>query len=108
MPAGQSIAGQSLWINGIVVGFGRNDKADKQPNVTLEMRVLDENGKPTLAKPFTGVVNKDVASTANSLPIQFHLGLNRAGKFTVELKATCAICGESATQKFPITVSPNK
>ena len=108
MPAGQSIAGQSLWINGIVVGFGRSDKGDKQPNVTLEMRVLDENGKPTLAKPFTGVVNKDVASTANSLPIQFHLGLNRPGKFTVELKATCAICGESATQKFPITVSPNK
>ncbi len=108
MPAGQMSAGQSLWINGIVVGFARNKEGEKQPNVMLEMRVLDENGKPTLAKPFSGVVNKDVPSKANSLPIQFHLGLNRPGKFTVELKATCAICGESTTQKFPVTVYPNK
>lgn len=107
MPGGRLTAGQSLWLNGIVVGFGRDKEGDRQPNVKLEMRVLDENGKPTLAKPFSGVVNKDVPSKANSLPIQFHLGLNRPGKFTVEVKATCAICGESTTQKFPMTVYPN-
>src|SRR5207249_10702745 len=58
VPAGRLTAGQSLWISGTVVGFGRNDKAEKQPHVTLEMSVLDEAGKPTLARPFTGVVNK--------------------------------------------------
>ena len=45
--------------NGAVVGFGR-DGAAQQPNVALELRVLDENGKPTTAKPFGGTIDKDV------------------------------------------------
>src|SRR5262249_2643138 len=52
------VPGQALHINCGLVGFER-DKTSKQPHVSVEMRVLDEAGKPTLAKPFTGVVNEN-------------------------------------------------
>jgi hypothetical protein len=106
VPAGLLGEGQTVWINALVVGFGR-DNATKQPNVTLELRVLDATGKPTLPQPFGGAVNKDVPANATALPVQFLLPLNRTGKFTVELKATDQTTGKSATQTFPITVHPN-
>jgi hypothetical protein len=103
VPANLLGAGQSLWINYAVVGFGR-DTAKKQPNATMTLRVLDEKGKPTLAKPFAGVVDKDVPANATALPVQFLLSLNRPGKFTVEVTATCKHTGKTATQSFPIVV----
>jgi len=105
VPAGMLGEGQSVWVNALVVGFGR-DNTGKQPNVTLELRVLDENGKPTMTKPFSGAVNKDVPANASTLPIQFHVALNRKGKFTVEVKATDLIANKSVTQTFPLTVHP--
>jgi hypothetical protein len=101
------IPGQTVWVNFHIVGFNR-PSADRQPNVTLEMRVLDENGKPTVAKPFTGAINKDVPANAVSLPAQFHLALNRPGKFTVELKVTDQISGKTLNQAIPFTVHENK
>jgi len=93
--------GQSLWVNFAAVGFGRDTD---QPNLSVVMRVLDENGKPTVEKPFTGEVNKDVPKNAQAVPMQFMLDLNRAGKFTVELKATDKTSGKTATLSFPLTV----
>lgn len=103
VPANLLGAGQSLWINYAVVGFGR-DTAKKQPNATMTLRVLDEKGKPTLAKPFVGVVDKDVPANAVALPVQFMLSLNRPGKFTVEVTAACKHTGKTTTQSFPIIV----
>jgi hypothetical protein len=97
--------GQSLWINFAAVGFGRDKD---QPNLNVTMRVLDENGKPTLEKPFTGEVNKDVPKNAHAVPMQFMLDLNRAGKFTVELKATDKVSGKTSTVSFPLTVTKMK
>jgi hypothetical protein len=105
VPAGPIGEGQTVWINALVVGFGR-DNATKQPKVALELRVLDAMGKLTMPKPFTGAVNKDVPANATSLPIQFLLPVNRTGKFTLELKATDQTSGKSATQTVPITVHP--
>jgi hypothetical protein len=105
VPTGPLGEGQTVWLNALVVGFGRNN-ATKQPNVALELRVMDEMGKPTMPKPFSGAVNKDVPANATSLPIQFLLPLNRSGKFAVELKATDQVTGKSATQTFPLTVHP--
>jgi hypothetical protein len=105
VPANLLGAGQSLFINFAVVGFGR-DTAKKQPNATMSLRVLDEKGKPTLAKPFVGVIDKDVPANAGALPVQFLLSLNRSGKFTVEVTATCKHTGKTATQSFPIIVQP--
>jgi hypothetical protein len=106
VPAAALCAGQSLWVHGAVVGFQRG--ADKQPNVSLELTVKDADGKPTLAKPFGGTINKDVPAKDISLPVQFLVSLNRPGKFTVEIKTTDQLAGKSVTQSFPITVNSVK
>jgi hypothetical protein len=106
-PAGLLGTGQSLWVNLAAVGFGRSgDKG--QPHVAFELRVLDASGKSTMAKPFAGVVNEKVPTNAPAVPVQFHLALNRAGKFTIEVKATDQITGKVATESFPISVQENK
>jgi hypothetical protein len=102
-PAPSFQAGKSGWINLIVVGFGR-DAAKKQPNVNVVLRVLDEKGRPALAKPITGDVNKDIPEKTDGLPLQFVLRLKQPGKYTVELQATDKITDGTATLSFPLTV----
>ncbi len=106
VPAGALGVGQSLYVNGHVVGFQRG--AGDQPKVALEVRVLDEAGKPTLAQPPTGRIDKGVPPKDAVLPGQFLLSLNRPGKFTVEVKATDETAGKTVTQSFPITVHDAK
>lgn len=106
VPASVFEAGGALFVNLVVVGFER-DKAKKQPRVAVELRVLDEKGQPTFAKPFTGEIGQDVPETALSLPVQFLVSLNRNGKFTVELKATDLLTRKTAETSFPLTVLPS-
>lgn len=100
-------AGGSLFVNTGVIGFLR-DKTKGQPDVVVELQVLDENGKPTLAKPFVGEINDKVPSNARFLPVQFLVPLNRGGKFTIELKATCRLCKASKSLTLPINVLASK
>jgi hypothetical protein len=96
--------GQSIWVNFAAVGFGR-DKDKGQPNLAVSMTVLNANGEPVVDKPASGeVVNQDVPAKALALPMQFTLSPNRAGKFTVALKATDKVSGKTATLSFPLTV----
>jgi hypothetical protein len=95
--------GQNIFVNFLAVGFGR-DKAQGQPNLSVAMRILDENGRPTLAKPFMGEISKEVPEKALSVPMQFMIELNRPGKFTVELKATDKVTGQTATLSYPLDV----
>jgi hypothetical protein len=97
--------GQSLFVNSAVVGFQRGDK---QPNVGVELTILDDSGKPVLTKPFRGEINKDVPATALSLPVQFLVPLNRAGKFTLVLKAMDQVSRKTGELSFPITVVQSK
>lgn len=106
VPAGVFIPGQTLWLNFAVVGFGRDDK--RQPHVTFQMRVLDSDGRPTVAKPFTGTIREGVPAKANALPAQFLLSLNRAGRFTLELKAKDQTTGKTIEGSYPFTVQPRK
>ncbi len=101
-PAPFSGVGETLWVNLAAVGFGRD--AGGQPNFNVTLQVLDESGKPTLAKPFNGEVTKDVPANTPGLPMQFMLELNRAGKFTVELKATDRVTQKTANVTMPLTV----
>ncbi|MCI0457544.1 MAG: hypothetical protein L0Z62_11315 [Gemmataceae bacterium] len=98
-------AGESAWVNGNIVGFAR-DKNGGHPHVSVELRVLDEKGKPTLARSFQGEIKEDVPSGALSLPVHFLLALNRPGKFTVQLKATDRAAQKTAELSFPLTVLP--
>ncbi len=95
--------GQGVWVHCSAVGFER-DRAAKQPNVVFEIRVLDEDGKPILAKPTTNTVNKDVTEKQSGLPMAFPLSLNRPGKFTIELLARDQISGKKAKMSFPLSV----
>ncbi len=105
-----AVVGQLLSVNFLVVGFER-DKSKKQPSLTMEMRILDEAGKPTLAKPFVGEVpNKQVPEVPaghKALPQQFGMALNRAGKFTVEIKVTDNVTKKFATTRFPLVALAN-
>jgi len=104
VPAGPAGAGQTLWLNAAVVQFRAGQ--DQQPKVELALRLLDDTGKPTLAAPITGRFEGGVPPGATALPVQFPLYLTRTGKFTVELKATDLVSGESATATYPLTVVP--
>lgn len=97
------VVGQSVFVNCGLVGFER-DKTKNVPQVALEMRILDEKGKPTLPAPFAGTAGADASPKALSIPLQFLLPLNRAGKFTIEVKATDQVGKKSATLLVPYTV----
>jgi hypothetical protein len=43
-----------------------------------------------------------------ALPFQFHVALNRAGKFRLEIKATDAVANKTVKQSFPFTVHAAK
>jgi hypothetical protein len=107
MPAPHiGVAGQSFWVNFNAVNFER--AADtKNPDVTFEMFVLDERGKRTLDIPIGGSID-DLPREFSYAPTQFFLPLNRAGKFTVKLKATDNIGKKTAELSFPITVYDSK
>src|SRR5262245_36224963 len=47
------IPGQVLYLNFVVVGFGRkqNAKGSLQPSVITELRILDQSGKPMTEQP---------------------------------------------------------
>lgn len=95
------VTGQSLFVNFWAVGFARTKN---KPNISFEMRVYDEAGKPTLPKAVAGQFNEDIPEEWQRLPMNFYLPLNRAGKFTVKLKATDQIDKKTAEVSFPITV----
>jgi hypothetical protein len=98
-------SGEGLWVNYLLVGFKR-DEGTSQAKANVELRVLDDKGKPTLAKPFAGEVGRDAPAKSGFLPVQFLVSLNRPGKFTVELKATDQLGNKTAELSFPLTVLP--
>jgi hypothetical protein len=105
VPVASFATGETLWVNCSAVDFQRSDK---QPKVVVELRVLDESDKPVLAESFKGMIEKNVPETALSVPVQFLVPLNRAGKFKIALKATDQLSSKTAELKFPISVQQSK
>jgi hypothetical protein len=91
------------WINFSAVGFER-DPATGQPDVAVEMRVVDENDRPVM-KPAHGEIKQDVPKGIHAMPMQFQVDLPSRGKFTVELLATDKVSGQKAALKVPLAVS---
>jgi hypothetical protein len=100
------VVGSSLYLNFSAVGFGRDPKT-KQPDIQVELRVLDDQGQTTFAKPLTGRVHEDVGEAVRIIPLGFGLTMNRVGNFAVELRARCGICGKSATVRLPVRILDN-
>lgn len=96
-------SGDWLFLQCGILGFERNGSS-KQPDVSVSMRILDEEGKPTTAKPVSVRVDKDVPDAATAVPVRLLLSLNRPGKFTVELTAADRLSNKTSTLSFPLTV----
>jgi hypothetical protein len=97
------VVGNSAYLRFAAVGFGR-DKETKQPKLDVAMKVLDEQGKPTMAKPITGTVQTGVGAQDNLVPLQFGITLNRVGRYTVELSVTDRITGKQGQVRYAIRV----
>jgi hypothetical protein len=104
----QGEAGQFLTLNFMIVGFGRSQAQKKQPDIAIELQILDAEGKGTLPKPFAERINSAVAEDSILLPMSFYLALNRSGKFTIELKAADQVNMKSAKLTLPLTVTEQK
>jgi hypothetical protein len=103
------VAGQYMHINFALVGFSRQNGGDRQPDVKVEMQIFDENNKATLKREVTGGVNAGVSPEVRGLPMQLNLALNRAGKFTIELKATDQVANKVSKKIIlPLTVYEQK
>jgi hypothetical protein len=96
--------GQTGYLNFSVVGFERS-QVNKQPDVTVVLRVLDEKGRAVLDESPSGGVNRDVPARSHALPMQFAVQINQTGKLKVELVATDKVSGKRSTLSFPLTVS---
>jgi hypothetical protein len=99
------VAGQTIFVHFAVIGFTRGAK-EKQPDLLVEMSVLTKDGVPTLAKPASIAINKEVEEKDLGIPLRFLLPLNRSGDFTVELKATDKVSKATSRVTFPIKVLP--
>jgi hypothetical protein len=104
------IPGQVLYLNFLVVGFGRKTDpttGTKQPDLVTELRILDQNGKPTTEQPSTLAYDKGVDEKLSSLEFKFRIPMNRSGVYTVEVKATCKVTDKTYKISFPLTVMPS-
>jgi hypothetical protein len=99
--------GQSIVVNFLLVNFDR-DKATQQPNVKVEMIVTDQTGKATATNPVGFELNRDIPAAVRAVPAQFLLNLNRAGSFTVKLKATDQVTKKSSELSFPLVAEEVK
>lgn len=103
-----AVVGQRLWLNYQLVGF-EIDKKTRASDVTVTVRVLDEKGKPTLTKPFTGDIKEDEKSAPGVMVfVPYTLELNRSGKFKIELAAKCKVCGKDIVETLDLSVNENK
>ena len=100
-----AIPGQRVFLHCALVGFKLGK--DGLPNVTFEMIVQDDAGKPTVAKSFKGDIKTDLKATPTPTVMVFRarqLDLNKAGKYKIVLKATCNHTKESTEQTMNLNV----
>ena len=86
-----AVPGQQLLAYFTVVGFETKPGKTQDKltaNIHVELSILDDSGKPTLAKPYTGDATDIGEEYKAFLPFQFPLPLNRSGKFNIVFTAT--------------------
>jgi hypothetical protein len=106
------VVGQTMFIQFTVASFQRDPKSKiKQPNIEVELQILDERGTPILTKPSTHVQDdtspQKVDEKAGMVAMQpFAMFLSRAGKFTFRITATDKVANKKATYELAMTVLP--
>lgn len=101
------LVGERVFIWFQVIGFARDRARKNQPNVTVEMQILNEAGKPTLPKPADFTMENGVDEKDPNFTLRFVLPMTRVGKFTVRLTATDKVGNKKATFDLPIAVVPS-
>lgn len=97
------VIGGQMHLGFRVVGFARGK--DKQPDIRVALRILDEKGKPTVAQPLGGRV-QDVPADQLVVPLSFALTLDNAGRYTLELTAQDQVSGKTAVVSLPVRILP--
>jgi hypothetical protein len=93
----------------VIIG-GMAKDAKKMINVDINIRVYDEQGKQTLAKPLSINFPRDlpeelVGKSLDFIPVQIPLYLSRVGTFRVEVEAIDNVSKKSAGKlSFPLKV----
>jgi hypothetical protein len=101
------VVGEVRYVTCSIVGFER-DTAKKQPDLAVEMRILDETGK-AVSKPVPFDINQDVPEGIGLAPVgPLPVVLNRPGNFTIELHATDRISKKTARLSLPLVSSEQK
>jgi len=99
-----AVPGQLIGVNFAIVGFGFRMKGN-QPDVTIEMRITDSAGRPTLKKPYIGELKSVGEKFRDIVPFDaIPLPLNQAGRFKIELKATDNVTKRSVEHVFDLDV----
>jgi hypothetical protein len=96
------VPGQSMYVHFFVVGFDLDNKT-QQPNISLEIKIVDENGKATVQKPYSEVIKATKAGNI-AIPLTVPVPLNRPGKFTAEITAVDQLSKNTAKLSLPFTV----
>src|SRR5947199_69267 len=84
---------------------GRRAPSRSASRMTVTIRVLDEDGKPTVAKPLTSDIKSDEKDAPGIMifrPAQIEL--NRPGKFKVELTAKDNVSDKTTKEVLDLTV----
>ena len=103
-----AVTGQTLYLNFGLVGFARDTK-NKQPDLTLQCRVLDAAGKPTTAKPFGGTVKMVKEGFEDFIPFDpIAFQTHRSGQFRIVMKVTDNLTKKTAEQTLNLTVQAIK
>jgi len=97
-----AVPGQVYIVNFAPVGFTLDNK--NQPSVSVRMRILDQQGKPVLEKPFVGGATMVEKEFRKIIPMQFILSLNRTGKFRIHLEVTDNLTKKSAEETLDFEV----
>jgi hypothetical protein len=96
-----AVPGQAYWVEFAAVGF-KLDPKKMEPDLTAEMIILDESGKPVLKNPVKGGAKE--APLKKYIPMQFILSLNRPGKFKMVLKLTDNLAKKSTETELDFVV----
>jgi hypothetical protein len=99
-----AVPGQTLFLNLGLVGFAR-DKKTGQPHLTLQLRVLDNAGKPTTEKPFGGDVQTVKEGFEQYIPFDpIAFQTHRAGQFRLVMTVTDNLTKKTAEHTMNMTV----
>ena len=97
---------QTLFVKLKAVGF---DRSKGEIDIEMEIAVLDEAGKPVIAKPIrAGLHNEkpDEVKQIGRIGLSGTLTLNRPGNFTLQIRVTDKLTKKKLSFEAPLRVVP--